>query len=255
MIDSYSDFARFYDSLMEDARYPERAAYMLEVCKRYAHEPGLCLDLACGTGSLTRMLYQLGINVFGADGSADMLTVAASQAAEKGLNIPFICQDMRELSLAQPVDTCVCTLDSINHLTEPEDVQQTFLHLSENMNPGGLFVFDVNTPYKHREVLGNNAFTIENDTVFCAWQNVTEDGYLTEILLDFFEEQEDGSYRRYSEQFCERAYGDAQLRVMLSNAGFEVLGCFGDLTFEAPAQDEQRIIYIAKKELSDTNLH
>jgi trans-aconitate methyltransferase len=126
----------------------------------------MCLDLACGTGALTRELKQRGVEVFGVDGSAEMLTAAASASPD----ILYICQDMRELTLAKPVDTCFCTLDSLNHLTELADVEKTLSRVGSYMNAGGLLIFDVNTPYKHREVLANNAFTIENDTVFCAWQ-------------------------------------------------------------------------------------
>lgn len=244
MMDSYNDFARFYESLMEDAAYPGRAEYLLGLCADFGHETGLCLDLACGTGSLTRELHSRGVNVFGVDGSAEMLTEAVRDDG-----ILYICQDMRELELAERIDTCFCTLDSLNHLTAPDELEETLVRLGENMKDGGLFIFDVNTPFKHREILGNNAFTIENDTVFCAWQNVTEDGVLTEILLDFFEEQEDGSYRRYSEQFCEKAYSDEQLRQMLENAGLEALAVYGDLTMEEPADDEQRAVYVARKPL------
>ena len=232
MMDSYSDFARFYESLMEDARYPERADYLLSLCARFNHETGLCLDLACGTGSLTRELQSRGVDVFGVDGSEDMLCEAM-----RGDGILYICQDMRDF----------CTLDSLNHLTELSDVEETLFRVGRYMNGGGLFIFDVNTPYKHREVLGNNAFTIENDTVFCAWQNVTEDGVLTEILLDFFEEQEDGSYQRYSEEFCERAYSALELTNALEKADFELLAVYGDFTYEPPADDEQRAVYIARK--------
>lgn len=242
MMDSYSDFARFYESLMEDARYPERADYLLSLCAGFNHETGLCLDLACGTGSLTRELNSHGVNVFGVDGSEDMLCEAM-----RGDGILYICQDMRELELAESIDTCFCTLDSLNHLTELSDVEDAILRVGRYMNGGGLFIFDVNTPYKHREVLSNNAFTIENDTVFCAWQNVTEDGVLTEILLDFFEEQEDGSYQRYSEQFCERAYTVEELTNALEKADFELLAVYGDFTYEPPADDEQRAVYIARK--------
>ena len=242
MMDSYSDFARFYESLMEDARYPERADYLLSLCAGFNHETGLCLDLACGTGSLTRALNSRGVNIFGVDGSEDMLCEAM-----RGDGILYIYQDMRELELAESIDTCFCTLDSLNHLTELSDVEETLMRVGRYMNGGGLFIFDVNTPYKHREVLGNNAFTIENDTVFCAWQNVTEDGVLTEILLDFFEEQEDGSYQRYSEEFCERAYTVEELTNALEKADFELLAVYGDFTYEPPADDEQRAVYIARK--------
>ena len=247
MQDSYFDFARFYDSLMEDARYADRADYLLSICERFDHLIGVCLDLACGTGSLSRELFARGIEVLGVDGSLDMLAEASRRAFEENCEIPYICQDMCGLTLPEAVDTCVCTLDSINHLPSAEEVQTCFDHVSRNLRQGGLFVFDVNTVYKHREVLANNAFTIENDSVFCAWQNVTEDGVLTEILLDFFEEQEDGSYQRYSEEFCERAYSALELTNALEKAGFELLAVYGDFTYEPPADDEQRAVYIARK--------
>ena len=249
MQESYFDFARFYDSLMEDARYSERADYLLLLCERFEHPVGKCLDLACGTGSLARELCQRGAEVIGVDGSVDMLAEASRLAYEQECPVIFACQDMRELVLPEPVDTCVCTLDSINHLPAATDVQACFDRVSENLKTGGLFIFDVNTVYKHREVLGNNAFTFENDSVFCAWQNaVSEDNENTvEILLDFFEEQEDGSYLRYSESFCETAYTDGELRAMLERSGFETLACFGDLSLEAPADDEQRAVYVARK--------
>ena len=250
MQDSYFDFARFYDSLMEDARYSDRADYLLEICERFAHSVGSCLDLACGTGILTRELFVRGIEVLGVDGSVDMLAEASRRAFEENCTIPYVCQDMCALSLPEAVDTCVCTLDSINHLPTAEEVQACFTCVSKNLKQSGLFVFDVNTVYKHREVLANNAFTIENDSVFCAWQNALdeENENTVEILLDFFEEQEDGSYLRYSESFAETAYTDGELREMLKNAGFEVLACFGDLRFEAPADDEQRAVYVARKQ-------
>ena len=133
MMDSYSDFARFYESLMEDARYPERADYLLSLCARFNHETGLCLDLACGTGSLTRELQSRGVDVFGVDGSEDMLCEAM-----RGDGILYICQDMRELELAENIDTCFCTLDSLNHLTELSDVEETLFRVGRYMNGGGL---------------------------------------------------------------------------------------------------------------------
>ncbi len=255
MQDSYYDFARFYDSLMEDARYGDRAAYLLAICERFGHPIGVCLDLACGTASLTRELFVRGIEVLGVDGSVEMLAEASLRSIEENCEIPFICQDMCELTLPEAVDTCVCTLDSINHLPTAEEVLACFCCVSNNLKQGGLFVFDVNTVYKHREVLANNAFTIENDSVFCAWQNALdeENEKTVEILLDFFEEQEDGSYLRYSESFSETAYTDEELRKMLMNAGFEVLACYGDLSFEAPAAEEQRAVYVAKKPQEGTD--
>ena len=163
-MDSYGFFARYYDGLMTDAQYSERCAYILELLKRHNHDPGITLDLACGTGALTRELYKCGVDVYGVDASEEMLTEAVQKNCEEGINILYLCQKMQELDLYGTIDTCVCTLDSINHLTEVEDVAAAFDRVGLFMNKDGLFVFDVNTVYKHREVLADNAFVFENET-------------------------------------------------------------------------------------------
>lgn len=246
-MDSYNAFASYYDALMEDARYAERCRYIMDAAARFHHTPGKTLDLACGTGSLTLLLRQNGVDVFGIDGSTDMLSEAMQKALAADEHILFVCQDMRALELPERIDTCVCTLDSLNHLTEEADVQRVFCGVSRYMNPGGLFLLDVNTVYKHREVLADNVFVMETDDVFCVWQNFPRGEDTVDIALDFFVE-ENGVYTRFSEDFSERAYADERLRHMLGKAGFAVLAVCGDLTFDAPQPDEQRVIYIARKQ-------
>lgn len=242
---SYQAFAAFYDELMEDARYSERCVYLLELLERHGHPAGLTLDLACGTGSLTIELAKRGIDVYGADGSVDMLSEAMQKSMEEGLQLLFLNQRMEELDLYGTIDTCFCTLDSLNHITDIEVLRRAFDRVGLFMNPDGLFVFDVNTVYKHREVLGNNAFILENERVFFAWQNTLTDDNTVAIDLDFFEE-DNGVYNRYSESFCERAYTDGELSMLLEEAGFAVEAVYGDMTFEPPALDEQRSVYVAR---------
>lgn len=244
-MDSYCSFAEYYTDLMSDAGYAERCAYILELLKRHAHPPGLTLDLACGTGSLTRELFKNGVDVYGVDASEEMLAEAMRLSCEEGMNILFLKQKMQELDLYGTIDTCICTLDSVNHLTTPEDVAAAFDRVGLFMNKDGLFVFDVNTIYKHREVLADNAFVFENENFFCAWQNTPLNDDIIEINLDFFEE-DNGVYYRSSECFCERAYSDEALREMLVQAGFTVEAVYGDLSFEGPRPDEQRAIYVAR---------
>lgn len=227
---SYVSFAQFYDGLMEDANYKQRCDYILELAKRHNHEMGLTLDLACGTGSLTRELYKRGVDVYGIDASAEMLCEAMQKSADEGMDIMFLKQKMQNLDLYGTINTCVCTLDSINHMTRLEDVRKAFDRVGLFMDNDGLFIFDVNTVYKHREVLGDNTFVLENDKVFCVWQNSLEDDDIVNITLDFFEE-EDGVYYRSSENFCERAYSDEILRNLLAEAGFEVEAVYGGYVF------------------------
>ena len=245
-MDSYNSFAEYYDELLEDGRYEDRCKYVLDAAERFGHPMGKTLDLACGTGTLTLLLRQSGVDVFGIDGSVEMLSEAMQKSLAAGEHILYVCQQMQNLELAENIDTCVCSLDSLNHLTDEGDVRRTFSGVAKYMNPGGLFIFDVNTVYKHREVLADNAFILENEHVFCAWQNFLRKDDIVDISLDFFEE-ENGVYHRSSEDFSERAYSEEALREMLENAGFEVLAVCSDLSFDPPKPDDQRIIFIATK--------
>lgn len=243
---SYEVFADFYDGLTGNVGYKERAEYILRLLKSFDHDAGLTLDLACGTGSLTLELKKLGVDVYGIDGSADMLSVALQKAAEADEQILFLCQKMQSIDLYGTIDTCVCTLDSINHMTNINDVRKTFERVSLFMNKGGVFVFDVNTKYKHKEVLADNVFVFDTDDVYCVWQNTPVEDDLTEITLDFFI-PEGNNYIRVSENFSERAYSVEELKELLTDAGFELLGIYGDMTLEKPSDTAERLVFAARK--------
>ena len=242
----YNSFSEYYDALMQNVGYKERCDYIMEVFERLGHDMGLSLDLACGTGSLTVELKKRGVDIYGIDASYDMLSHAREKAEENDVDILFLCQKMQSIDLYGTIDTCVCTLDSINHLTKETDVQKTFDRVSLFMNKGGYFLFDANTIYKHEKVLSDNTFVYDTDDVFCVWQNSLKENCVVDIELDFFE-REGKVYYRTEEKFSERAYSTEQMRIMLEKAGFEVVSLYGDMTFDAPKEDEQRIIYIAKK--------
>ncbi|MBQ7134450.1 MAG: class I SAM-dependent methyltransferase [Ruminococcus sp.] len=242
----YNSFSQYYDALMQNVGYDKRCEYILEIFKRLDHDMGLSLDLACGTGSLTVELKKRGVDVYGIDASYDMLSYAREKAEENNLDILFLCQKMQSIDLYGTIDTCVCTLDSINHLTKIEDVQKTFDRVSLFMNKGGYFLFDANTIYKHKEVLADNTFVYDTDDVFCVWQNSLLENNIVEIELDFFE-REGNIYYRTEEKFRERAYSDGEFTEMLEKAGFEVVERFSDMTFESPKENDQRIVYVAKK--------
>ncbi len=243
---AYEVFADFYDKLTGNVEYSKRAQYILGILRKHNHDAGLTLDLACGTGSLTLELKKSGVDIYGVDGSADMLSVALQKAAEEGEQILYLRQKMQSIDLYGTIDTCLCTLDSINHLTDKKDVQKTFQRVSLFMNPQGLFIFDVNTVYKHKEVLKDNVFVFDTDEVYCVWQNTPLEDNMVEISLDFFIPEEN-NYYRMTETFRERAYTVEELSEMLAQAGFEVEGIYGDMT-ELPAEDtEQRLTFVARK--------
>lgn len=245
---SYSSLARYYDTLTRNVDYSARADYLGRLLKRMDHNPGLTLDLACGTGSMTMELAERGFDVYGLDASPEMLSVAQQKAAKAGRSILFVCQQMQQMDLYGGVDTAVCMLDSVNHITLEADLQESFRRMAMFLNPGGLFVFDANTAYKHRNVLANNVFIYDMEDIYCAWQNRCEPkSAVVTVSLDLFEHLNDGTYRRSCEHFQERAYSEQQLRNMLENAGLKVEGVWADLSFEEPKPETERLIVAASK--------
>lgn len=243
---SYGVFADYYDALTLNVDYKKRAEYIINTLENLGHKIGLTLDLACGTGKLTLELKKLGVDVYGADASEEMLSFAFEKACENGYNILFLRQKMQELDLYGSIDTCVCTLDSINHLTEIEDVKKTFERVSMFMNKGGYFLFDVNTVYKHKNVLADNTFVYDLDEVYCVWENSLKENNIVDISINLFV-PEGELYSRYEESFSERAYTDEQLSSMLESARFEIKARYSDMSENAPGENDERVIYIAKK--------
>ena len=254
---SYSYFAKYYDTLMENAEYEKRAEYFLKLFRKHGHNTGLTLDLACGTGTLTFKLYEKGVDIFGCDMSEDMLSIAQQKAYESEKNIMFICQKMQNLNLPGKIDTCICTLDSINHLTSAKEVQKTFDRVSKYLNDNGIFVFDVNTIYKHKYILGEKCYILDNCSgssenekvtdIFCTWQNdYYEKDHEVVITLNFFE-RIGKLYKRSTEQFSERAYSDSDIRKMAENAGFCVEAVYDDMSFKNLKEDSQRAVYVLMK--------
>lgn len=243
---NYDALARFYDEFTLNVEYDKRSEYFVEILSQNGVNSGILLDLACGTGTLSFAFEKAGFEVIGADISEEMLSIASAKKAELGSDVLFIKQDMRELELFSKVNACICSLDSINHLESIEDVKKAFKSLSEFTEKGGIFIFDVNTEYKHTAVLADNCFVYENDKCFLSWQNVLCDDNSVEIYLDMFIEQ-NGLYRRESEYFKEYLYSDKELENALNEAGFELRNIYDDLSFEKPNDDSQRKVFVCRK--------
>ena len=244
----YRVFSRFYDNLTFNVDYDKRADYLQSVLSLYSHPWGLTLDLACGTGSLTAALKKRGVDIFGVDASQEMLSEAMDKAYDEELPILYLCQKMENLDLYGTIDTCVCTLDSLNHLTEKAKLQAALDRVGLFMNPGGMFIFDVNTVYKHRRILAGNTFVYDTDQVFCVWQNSLKENNLVNIELDLFEKEGQSGelYRRHTERFSERAYEIDELKEMLRQAGFETLAVYHDMTTEPLREDSDRAVFVAR---------
>ena len=247
---SYGVFSEFYDALTANVSYDTVAQVLSSLLTRYGKGRGLLLDLACGTGSVSVRLAEKGYEVIGVDLSPEMLSEAQNKAYSAGQNILFLCQDMTALDLYGTVDAAVCTLDGLCHLPDEESVSAALGKVSLFMNPGGVFLFDVNSVYKHRAVLGNNTFVYDTDDVYCVWQNtLLSDGVTVQMDLDFFEPVSDaGDYVRQSERFTERAYPRETLEAMLKKAGFTVLDVFDGYS-EKPAHDtSERLLFAVRKD-------
>lgn len=245
---SYSAFARYYDELTANIDYKGRGGYFHEIIKKFKKTSGnILLDLACGTGSIAEAMACLGYDVIGVDNSEEMLGIAVGKKFESGLNIQYLCQDMRYIDMFGTVDVTICALDSINHLPSIDDVKKVFERVAFFSEVGGLFIFDVNTIYKHRAVLANNTFTYETDNVYCVWENtLAPDTGEVKMDLQFFEREKNGMYSRSSDSFSEKAYSEEELERILTGSGFEILAKYGDDTFEPPTEASQRIIYAAR---------
>ena len=244
----YTSFAENYDLLMQDVDYKQRTEYLLTVFNKYSKKPSLLLDLACGTGNFSNEFAKQGIQVIGVDISPEMLNVARENSAKERQDVLYLCQDAAELDLYGTVDGAVCCMDSINHITDEKVLGEAFKKVSLFLEPDCLFIFDVNTPYKHKEILGDNTFVIEEDNVYCVWQNeYIEENAITEIALDFFKRQDNGQYERSEQCIEERAYTKEELSEFLDNAGFEVLDILDDMSFEPLKKDSERAVFIAKK--------
>ena len=242
----YGKFAYFYDNITENISYKERAEYFDMLIKKHGGKKNILLDLACGTGSLSEEMCRMGYDVIAVDGSEEMLNEALDKKFESKLPVQYLCQDMTELDMFGTIDVTICALDSLNHLPDENALKKTIERVALFCEPDGLFIFDVNTPHKHKNILGNNTFVYDLEDVYCVWQN-TLDNYRVYMMLDFFEKQEDGRYIRYEESFSEIAFEDDVIEKFLNDNGMTVVGKYDyDSTDPAKANSE-KIVYVAKK--------
>ena len=245
-MDAYKALAASYDRLTNDVDYEAVVAFYREIMKREGVHPRSAVDLACGTGSIATILARQGIPTIGVDLSEDMLT----QAMQKTMNLEnppmFICQSLDRLHLAKGVDLAVCALDSLDYITDPQQCRQAIHRIYRALNPGGLFIFDVNTPEKLRAMDGQ-VFLDEDEDVYCVWRGeFDEETNICSYGMDLFQRRGQVWHRSF-EEHREYAYSAQQLTGWLREAGFTRIRVYGDRTFHAPEQGEQRIYIKARK--------
>ena len=259
--EGYNAIAEVYDRLNAEIDYGAWADFIEACFDRFLRErPELVLDLACGTGRMTDELARRGYDMIGVDGSEEMLAVAYDRGLsdddcedEEALarRPMYLLQDMRRFELYGTVGATVCCLDSLNYLLEDGDLAECFRTVHNYLDPDGLFLFDVNTPYKFKNVYGDNAYiledTVDGDAVYCGWQNDYDaESGICRFLLSVFREQ-DGAYLREDEEQRERCYTREQITDTLEACGFEVLGIYSGYAFEMPQEKTERWYFAARK--------
>lgn len=238
---SYNKFADFYDTLTENVDYKVRSDYISNFFSKYGNGGVNLLDLACGTGAFSKEFLDRGYTVTGLDLSCDMLTVADSKCGGK---VNFIQGDMTDYQFINKFDYCISMLDSINHLNNIIDVEKCFNCVYDCLSPGGLFIFDVNTVYKHKNILADNAFVFDEEDFFLSWDNELLEDNIVRILLDIFVFN-GKNYDRYSEEFFERAYEIDELISKVHK--FEILGIYDELTLDVPNKKSERVYFVLKR--------
>ena len=243
---SYEVLARYYDALTEDVGYIRRADFVEKLLRRSRLPVRTVLDLACGTGSMTYLLAQRGYELIAVDGSEDMLSAAREKCADLPGEPPlFLHQEMPRLDLYGTVEAAICCLDSLNYLTSPKDVQKTFFRLRLFVEPGGILVFDINSPGK-LQGLDGQVFLDEREDVYCVWRTEFEKrSKICSYFMDIFTRQGDGSWRRSLEEHRQRSYQVEELKAWLMEAGFVNIRTYGDCRMSGPREGEERIYFSA----------
>lgn len=239
-----------YDRLNDGVDYAGWADFVEACIRRYSDIPvkKVC-EAACGTGSMACELARRGYEVTASDLSAEMLTAAEAKARRMALSVRFVLQDMRRLKMYDEKDLCLCTLDGINYLLQREDLIAAFSAAAAALKPGGLFLFDVNSKYKFETVYAENAYVLESDGVFCAWENrYRKTTRLCDFYLTIFTEGKNGTYHRTDEHQRERMYTMRQLAAAAAETGFSLCLAASDFDF-TPADEtrDERLYYILKK--------
>ena len=245
-MDAYKNLAASYDRLTNDVDYEATVAFYEEILRREGLSPRTVADLACGTGSVTEILARKGYRVTGVDMSEEMLTEAAMKTMDMEMPPMYSCQLLQNLRLPRGVDMAVCALDSLDYILDPADCKEAIRRAYKALNPGGIFIFDVNTPEKLR-AMDDQVFLDEDDDVYCVWRGeFDEETNICSYGMDLFQ-REGNMWRRSFEEHREYAYSQEQLTEFLKAAGFTHIEVYADRLFEAPREGEQRIYFKARK--------
>lgn len=245
-MDAYTEFAQVYDLFMDDVPYEEWGNFLLEQLRQAGIREGILLDLGCGTGRLTRFFAGEGYDMIGVDNSPEMLQLA-KEAGEKE-DILYLLQDMRNFELYGTVAAVYSACDSLNYILEEEELLAVFRLVNNYLDPGGLFLFDMNTPYKYEELLGENTFAENRSEGSFIWENYyDEKSGINEYDLTLFIRQEEMHFLRFQETHYQRNYAPSVIRRLLEEAQLTLLSVYDAYTAKPLRRDSERMLFIAKR--------
>lgn len=243
----YKQLAYLYDQLMSEAPYEEWCQWIKQSITKYAPHSKQVIDLGCGTGQLTIAMAEQGFHMFGVDLSEHMLTVAQQKAAEKGLPIQWIQQDMTQLQFPYEVDVIMCVCDSLNYVLQKEKVEQLFKLVKQTLKPNGLFLFDCHSVHKMRTEFGNNAFCLNDDDLAYLWQCYYDDqDDIVTHELSFFVKTDADLYDRFDEIHHQKLYPVEQLRQLLTDAGLSIKEETADFVDVSPTEQSERLFFVCQ---------
>lgn len=247
-MDAYTSFASVYDLFMDNVPYEQWSGYLVSLLQEYGIEDGLVLDLGCGTGSLTEQLAKKGYDMIGVDNSSDMLEIAMDKKAASGLDILYLLQDMRDFELYGTVRAVVSICDSMNYILSEDELTTVFRLVNNYLDPGGIFIFDLNTIYKYSCLMGDATIAENREEGSFIWENsYYEEDRMNEYDLTLFIRQDFGLYEKYEETHYQKAYELETVKQLLADAGMEYICAYDAFTREQPRDDSERI-YVAARE-------
>ena len=249
-MEAYTGFAEVYDIFMDDVPYKEWAAYLRELLAESGIEDGLVLELGCGTGNLTECMAEYGYDMIGADSSGEMLELAMRKKEKSGHDILYLLQDMRKFELYGTVRAVVSVCDCVNYILEEEGLTEVFRLVNNYLDPGGLFLFDFNTEYKYRDILGEQVIAEDREDASFIWDNYyDEDEKINEYELTLFvrEDIRKGLYRKYKETHLQKAYTLERMKELVDRSGLIYVTAYDAYTREPPTDASERILVAAKE--------
>ena len=259
---AYEDFAYVYDEFMDETPYEEWCERIDALIRKYGvsspkrdaqdaldSEKNLVLDLGCGTGTLTELLYQKGYDMIGLDNSEAMLNIAMDKNAANGAKMFYLLQDMRDFELYSTVGTVVSVCDCVNYILEEKDLIKVFSLVNNYLYPGGIFVFDFNTDYKYREVIGDTVIAENRESCSFIWENYYDEAEgLNEYDVTIFVQEDEELFRRFTETHVQRGYTPEQMKHLLQEAGLELVEMLDSDTEEAVTAQSERVLVVAREQ-------